>query len=249
MRLKDRLRELQGEKVKIGGSVGFFYCGDVFDGLETLVDDIGEAERYRLERAEAVARNSYENWEQMYEDRKNQHRESIRHEEEIIRELEVLPNTYKESLSNANYYLQIVESDYWKDYFLRYIDFLNDWKRQWTDLWNQELRPLRDIKKRIIDRNQKILATMDLPATRKRWKESAKRKYEKIKEEVESYTVFSETEITDEYMAVGAWEYGTRIIILKSAIQGKYWDESECKADSAFQSRVRRAKNGHMDDF
>ena len=41
MKLKDRLTELKGRRVKLGGGIGtargFFYCGEVFDGIGFLL--------------------------------------------------------------------------------------------------------------------------------------------------------------------------------------------------------------------
>ena len=252
MKLRDRLSDLKGEKVKIGGAVGFFYCGEVFNGIDTLIDEIGDGEKIRIMKALEKAKCQYKSCDQLLDERISNVKNTIEFEKARIRYLEVLPETYSKASQNATYYLQTLNSEYWQDYFRRYTEFLNHWKSQWQDLWSKELRVQRNNAVQVLHRNEKILEGLESPETRKRWKDIARERYQKIAEELHGYTVFSETEIQEEYPSTSPWDFGTHIIVLKSAIVGKYWDESECKADVGFQSRVRLARrtdDGIMDNL
>lgn len=231
MTLNERLPELYGEQVKIGGSVGFFYCGDAFKGLEKVIDRIGESEKSRLAYASEQAKENYKNRDRIFDQKKYNATRSIEYETDRIEKIEWLMRFWEKTVSNSEYYLKTEKGWYWHKYFRVQKDMA---KAKY-----EELRLQRHSASRTLRRNQIILDGLNQPWSKKNFEASLRKKLDDCIQEEDSFTTLSNCEIVDEYPIQS---YSGTILILNTIISGKYWDKDECIRDLAFQRKVDRAR-------
>ena len=93
MTLKEKLATLTGKTVRIGGGAGngWFYCGEVFNGLTALIDIISEAERDRLIKKTSNARR-------VYRDRENCYAIKIKHAEKSVSVLKLTLDDFEKQM-------------------------------------------------------------------------------------------------------------------------------------------------------
>ena len=81
--LADRLKELQGHNVKIGGAVGYIYCGENFPELPEVLDEIAREERGKMETRYFKARRVYNEREARWAVQK----ENVKNDIEILKKI------------------------------------------------------------------------------------------------------------------------------------------------------------------
>ena len=231
MTLKERLPDLYGQQVKIGGYVGFLYCGDAFDGLENLIDNIGESEKERLDILADNAKKAYKNRDISFEIKINTTKQTIEYETKRIKDIDYFINYYEKKIANYDYYLRTERAWYWVKYFRMRRDEARESK--------ENLRLQRKGAEKTLRRNKVLLDSLEGPYAKNNWDVMLRRKMEKTIAERDEFTTLSEAEILEEY-PIQMYE-GT-ILILKTLLCGKYWDESECLKDIPFQRKVHRAR-------
>ena len=231
MQLKDRLPDLYGQQVKIGGAAGFIYCGDAFDGLEKLIDEIGRDEKKRLDKIAAEAETNYKNRDALFVLRKTQTMQRLKYEQKRIEYIDYM-YAYKDSeISNCIYWLRTERAPYWQRYFMN--------RKNEAKKTRDELQSQRRGAERTLRRNQIILKGLEGAAAKKNWDTRLRDKMETAVSERDAFTVLSEADVIEEYPII---LYAGVILIIKSQITGRYRDKQECDADINFQWRVDRAR-------
>ncbi|MBR5678016.1 MAG: hypothetical protein IKX20_07745 [Paludibacteraceae bacterium] len=220
MTLRERLAELEGTRVKIGCGVNYIYCGHVYEGLEQHIDRIGSKERERLENELEKAQDAFDACERSYKDRIASYKISIQYEQGCIDILEKWIEYFEKSRKNAQWYMKNNYVTYWQNYFSREIKN-----------FGEALHAIRRKKyahEQTLRKNIDGLAYFSTPEAKRRYEAMLRERLEKALDEYESFVSLSDTEIREERMSIAPWNKGVRIILLKSSMMGRYWDEKEC---------------------
>ena len=238
MKLKARLSELQGRNVKIGGSNGFIYCGEAFPGLETLLDEIGEQERWRvsekLVKAQRIWDERDSRWEVKVANAASDLRMFMLMAAEKQDEIDECKNIVKRAERQINRLAAKREAGTKRLFMLRRL------KNRYFKRAEDKAFELRDAE-RGIKRCESLTRTYAEPKAKERQFKAWKRSLDNYTKEYNHTGAFSQMEILEEY---GSW-FGGRIIILPSSIEGPYWDVDECKRDMEFQLRIAKVRAKH----
>lgn len=238
MKLKDRLAELMGKNVKIGGSNGFIYCGEVFPGLEVLLDEIQEQERWRVGERLVKAQRTWDEREARWQVKVDNAASDLRMFMLTAAELEDELAGYQNIVDRVEKQLKKFTAHQAGD--KRAIALRRLRTRYRLRVENTAFN-LKDAE-RGIKRCDSLCATYARPNAKEAQFRSWKNTLNNYTKEYNSLEPMSKMDIKEEY---GSW-FGGRIIIMPSSISGPYWDIGECKADRDFQIRIAkvRAKYG-----
>ena len=242
MKLKERLKELgeRGYTVKIGGGVGtgsgFFYCGEIFEGLNDLLTEIGRNEEARVEIALDKATTIYNTREERWI-RKRLNAESERRiAEERVTTLREEKGEWRRRIERCDRLLNKTVHMLKKKKRNRLQRIRTKWQAQ----LNEKSAALAFAEKDL-HRKESLVRTYATETAKKKQFATWKRSMENYRSEREfCSTPFPELEILEERRGLLAPK--ERILLIASSITGNYWFREECDNDKAFQWMVRRAK-------
>ncbi len=236
MRLDERLTQLKGRRVKIGGSNGFIYCGEVFDELPFLLDEIASEEREKMRGRLTKAQRIYNEREGRWSARK----------EAVANDIAV----YKANLDGLT-----AKKERLTMFMQKAEGFLHKYRRSTKKAEKAtKLIRIKNHLKKAIDENalawskaskalkyrQTLHKTMQTEDAKKRQFAAWKRNVDNLKSSIATLKKLSEIEITEEYGS--QMERGERIIIVNVAIEGPYWYDEEMERDMKMSARIERAK-------
>ena len=234
MTLGERLKQLDGRKVKIGGAVGFVYCGIVFPELGAVLDDIAKEERAKTKDKLARASKIYDGREARWEVRKATVNNDIAMLKKSIEDAGGTIERYKVFMEKASRLLDIYRESAFADRTTRLIKIKNKLKRKKDDAVLAKSANEKSLKYR-----ETLFQTMQTPEAKKKQFEAWKRARDNYAKEVDSLKSLTGIEVVDEYGSTLEW--GERIIIVDSTIEGPCWYDEECDRDEKMWTRIRKA--------
>lgn len=234
MTLGERLKQLDGRKVKVGGAVGFVYCGVNFPELPEVLDDIAKEERAKLKSKLAKATKIYDDREARWEVRKAAVAKDISTLKMTIEDAAATIDRCKRFMEKASRLLDIYRGTALADRTTKLIKIKNKLKRKKDDAILAKSANEKRLKYR-----ETLFQTMQTVEAKERQFEAWKKTRDSYAKEVDSLKSLSGLEVVDEYGSTT--ERGERILIVDSTIEGPYWYDEECDRDEKMWQRIRRA--------
>lgn len=241
MTLKERLGQLRGRRVKIGGGVGtasgFFYCGESFDGIEILLKELSKDEEWRISNSLAKATRIYDSRDARWTARMRTAEEDLALAQKAVAER----TATKDALADLARRAQV-------------IVFRNRDKERTTNA-QRLLRKFRsklenekfflNIAQKDLQRKESINRTVHTAEAKSRQYKAWKKARDNYRAELNAFKSLAETEVIEDRRSI--IDPMERILIIKSSIGGQYWYDEECDDDIVMQWKIRRARSGRED--
>ena len=234
MMLAERLKELQGHNVKIGGAVGFIYCGENFPELPEVLDEIAREEQGKMETKYLKAKRVYNEREARWAVQKENVKNDIELLKKAIEDAVTQKDMAERFIAKANRLLEIYRSSTEADKTTKLIKIKNRLWRKIRDIDSARISNRKRLRYRLT-----LYETMQTDEAKKRRFAAWKHTMESYKREVDSLKCLSKLEVVAERPSI--MSRGERILIVDSTIEGPYWYDEEMDRDQKMQVRIRKA--------
>lgn len=241
MRLKERLVELRGRRVKIGGGVGtasgYFYCGEAFDGIENLLKELSIDEEARISNLLTKASRIYDERDARWSARVRGADEALAIAKQVVDEKKARISLLKAYTERASRIANKTTNKARRVAAQRLL-------RKYRSRTETEAFTL-SIATKDLQRKESISRTLNTEEAKTRQYRAWKRARDNYRSELNNFKALSETEIMEDRRSI--IDPRVRILIIKSSIGGQYWFQEECDDDIKMQWKIRRARGGRDD--